>query len=148
MVYILFSVYNIISHNYQQTIKFYKLNKIQQLKSKGRKNRRGRKNRMNISWSIGQSLRLVLSFVKKIQLVKTLCVPDFGPCQPQATLRTFAAGSLYLQMLTVFSAYSAVEIESTSKRFCDERAVYKSILCCDFRWYLSGCVEDLAVLIW
>ena len=32
-------------------------------------------------------------------------------CQPQPILRTFAAGSLYLQMLTVFSAYSAVEIE-------------------------------------
>ena len=44
-------------------------------------------------------------------LVQTLCVPDYGPCQPQPTLRTFAAGSLYLRMLTVFSAYSALEIE-------------------------------------
>ena len=87
---------------------------------------------MNISWSIDQLLRLVLSFVKKMQLLKTLCVPDYGPCQPQVTLRTYAAGSLYLQMLTVFSVYSAVEIESTSKRFCDERAVYRSVLCCDF----------------
>ena len=41
--------------------------------------------------------------------MKTLCVPDYnGPFQPQPTLRTFAAGSLYLR---VFSAYSAVEIE-------------------------------------
>ena len=43
--------------------------------------------------------------------MKTLCVSDYGPCQPQPTLRTFAASSLYLQMLTVFSAYSAVEIK-------------------------------------
>ena len=44
-------------------------------------------------------------------LVKTFCVIDYSTCQPQPTLRTFAAGSLYLRMLTVFSASSAVEIE-------------------------------------
>ena len=38
-------------------------------------------------------------------LVKTLCVPDYGACQPQPTLRTSAAGSLF------YSAYSAMEIE-------------------------------------
>ena len=41
-------------------------------------------------------------------LVMTLCVSDYGTCQLQPTLRTFAAGSLYLRMLTKFSA---VEIE-------------------------------------
>ena len=44
-------------------------------------------------------------------LVKTPCVPDYGTCQLQPTLRTFAAGSLNLRILTVFAAYSAVEIE-------------------------------------
>ena len=44
-------------------------------------------------------------------LAKTFCVLDYGPCQPQPTLSTVAAGSLYLRMLTVFSASSAVEIE-------------------------------------
>ena len=44
-------------------------------------------------------------------LVRTLCIPDNGPCQPQPTLHTFAAGVLYLRMLTVFYAYSAVEVE-------------------------------------
>ena len=44
-------------------------------------------------------------------LMKTLCVPEYGTCQPQQTLRTFVAGFLYLRMLTVYSAYSAVEIE-------------------------------------
>ena len=24
-------------------------------------------------------------------LVKTFCVPDYGPCQPQPTLRTYSA---------------------------------------------------------
>ena len=73
-------------------------------------------------------------------------VPDYNTCQPQPTLHTFAAGSLYLRMFTVFSAYSAVEIEeglqanvSVMKElyigpYCDnhiildERAVYRSIL--------------------
>ena len=43
--------------------------------------------------------------------MKILCIPDYGSCQSWPTLSSFADGSLYLRMLTLFSAYSAVEIE-------------------------------------
>ena len=66
-----------------------------------------------MSWYIDQSLRLVLSFVKNNPAGEDYLLSWLLSLssQQQSTLHTFAAGSLYLQMLTVFSAYSAVEIE-------------------------------------